>query len=45
MAILGKINAECKCKVSAEGNRVGKANSRRGDMAIFTEISESNAFH
>jgi hypothetical protein len=45
LAILGNVNTECKCKVSAEVNEVDKANSRRDDSAIFTEVSESNAFH
>jgi hypothetical protein len=43
MVFLGKVNAECKCKVSAEVNEVEKANSRRGDTVIFTEVLESNA--
>jgi hypothetical protein len=45
MGNLGKVNVECKCKASVEVNEVEKANSRRSDMAIFTKVSESNAFH
>jgi hypothetical protein len=45
MAIIGKVNAECKCKVRVEVNEIEKANSRGGNTVIFTEVSENNAFY